>query len=379
MDLLEYQAKDLFRQVGIPVLPSQHIAHPSDLKSLTIPFPVVLKAQVYGGQRAGAGGIRFAENTIDAVAATQAIFSLPINGQYPDVVLAEAMYHHVEEYYVAIALDTSTRRPVLLGLRQGGSEVESTLQPLHQVIVDQEFSPFYARRLAIEMGLEGALIQAVSDVLERMYSLFTQKDLDLIEINPLAVSAKGQLMALDAKVAVNSAALGRHPELKSLQDEVSPPEGREGTAPSGLELVMLDGNIGILCNGAGLTMTTLDLIVNNAGNPACFLNLGSEVCHNAPADSFRYRLEWGLNLMMQNRNIDVVLINLINHIISCSQIAEAIAASVRRRMRSRRPLPQIVVRLLGHDLPQAAQTLEKVNVVMITDLDTAIAETVALS
>jgi succinyl-CoA synthetase beta subunit len=377
MDLLEYQAKELFRQVGIPVLPAQPIGHPSELKGLTVPFPVVLKSQVYSGRRAKAGGIRFVENTIDAVAAAQAIFSLPISGQYPDVVLAEARYQAEEELYVAIALDTSSRRPVLLGTRQGGVAVESSLNSLNQVIVDQEFSPFYARRLAIAMGLTGELIQSLSDVLERMYGLFIQKDLDLIEINPLAVGPTGELMALDGKISANSGAVGRHPELCLLQASGAPLDLCEGTSPKGLELVVLDGNIGILCNGAGLTMATLDLIVQNGGSPACFVNLGAEIRHDTSIDSLRHRLEWGLNSMIQNRSIQVVLVNLICNVVPCSQMAEAIAAVIRRRLRSRRPLPQLVVRLLGHEINEAAAILDKVNVVVITDLDAAIAETVA--
>lgn len=149
MDLLEYQAKELFRQMGIPVLPSQRIDHPTDLKGLRIPFPVVLKSQVYTGARGKLGGIRFVENTIDAIAAAQAIFHLPIMGKYPKVLLAEAKYNPEREFYLAVTLDPSSRRPLLLGSQFGGIDVESSLKHMRQVVVDQEFSPFYADRKSV--------------------------------------------------------------------------------------------------------------------------------------------------------------------------------------------------------------------------------------
>jgi succinyl-CoA synthetase beta subunit len=212
MDLLEYQAKELFRHIGIPVLPAQRIDHTSDLKALKIPYPVVLKSQVPTGGRGKAGGIKFVENTIDAIAAGQAIFDLAIRGAYPEVLLAEARYNAEQEFYLAVALDYTRRCPVLWGSPQGGIDSEAVKAQMEQVVVEGEFSPFYARRLAVKMGLQGQLIASVSKIVEAMYQLFIQKDLDLVEINPLGVSPSGELMALDGKVVVNDAALGRHPD-----------------------------------------------------------------------------------------------------------------------------------------------------------------------
>ena len=141
MDLLEYQAKTLFRQMDIPVLPSQRIDRAQDIKGLKIPYPVVLKSQVRAGGRGKAGGIKFVENTIDAVAAAQAIFNLPIVNEYPQVLLAEAKYDADQELYLAVVLDPMSRRPLLLGSRQGGVNLEATLSEVKQVIVNQAFSP----------------------------------------------------------------------------------------------------------------------------------------------------------------------------------------------------------------------------------------------
>ena len=215
MDLLEYQAKELFHQVGIPVLPSQPIAKLSELKHLHIPYPVVLKSQVHSGGRGRAGGIRFVQNTIDAVAAAQAIFSLPILKEYPEVILAEARYDAQEEFFLSIVLDYQLQRPVLMGSAKGGIDVETLLKHTQKVVLHQGFSPFYARRLATKMGLQGRLIHGVSIILEKMYQLFIEKDLDLVEINPLAVSSSGEFMALDGKITVNDMALSRHLDLLS--------------------------------------------------------------------------------------------------------------------------------------------------------------------
>lgn len=379
MDLLEYQAKELFRQFGIPVLPSQRIDHPRDLKALQVTYPVVLKSQVHSGRRAQAGGIRFVENTIDAVAAAQAIFHLAIAGEYPDVVLAEARFEAVQELYLAIAIDQSSRRPLLLGSQQGGAAVESVLKEMPQVIVEQEFSPYYARCLSIKMGLSGELIQSVSHVIERMYQLFAQKDLDLLEINPLAVGAKGELMALDGKVSVNDDALSRHADLAELK---SLPQSNEKYAPAlppGVELMELKGNIASVCNGAGLTMATMDLVQKAGGRPGKFLNLGGEFCHDLPPTLLAERLVAGLDWLAQCRGVRVILVNVLGTVVSCRQLAEAIALYLRRQPKGRGTPPKLVVRLMGRQWEQAESLLNRLGISVFTNLDEAIAETVALS
>jgi len=185
MDLLEYQVKEWFGKIGIPVLPSQRIDHPTDLKRLKIRYPIVLKSQVQAGEREKAGGVRIVETTIDAIATAQNIFNLPIWGQLPEVLLAESKYDAQEEFYLAVVLDTALCRPVLLGCTEANIDWETAGEKIQHVVVQQEFSPFYARRLALKMGLQGALMQTVSDIVEKLYQLFVQKDLDLVEIHPL--------------------------------------------------------------------------------------------------------------------------------------------------------------------------------------------------
>lgn len=371
MELLEYQAKELFRQVGIPVLPSQRINQPRDLKRLTLPYPVVLKSQVYTGQRAKAGGIRFVGNTIDAMAVAQTIFHLPIMGKYPDVLLAEAKYDADREFYLAVVLDSSSRCPVLLGSQQGGAEVETQINQIQQVIVEDQFSPFYARRLALKMKLKGQLIQSVSAIVEKMYDLFIRQDLDLIEINPLGVSASGELMALDGKITVNDAALGRHANLEQLLPQPF-------TTASGLNLVELEGNVGVLCNGAGLSMTTLDLIYKAKGKPAGFIDIGMEY---GPGSSFvplQVRIEQGLDRLQQIHDLRVIFINLIGSFIDCEQVAQIIANYLNAGSFTH-PAPPIVVRLVGEQFPQAQALLGSIDISVFDCLDEAIGTAITLA
>jgi succinyl-CoA synthetase beta subunit len=377
MDLLEYQAKELFRQMGIPVLPSQRIDHPRELKDLKISYPVVLKSQVPAGGRAKAGGIRFVENTIDAVAAAQTIFNLPIMGQYPEVVLAESKYDADRELYLAVALDQASRRPLLLGSQEGGKDTESILKRAQQVVIDQEFSPFYARRLVIKMGLRGELIRSVSLILEKMYRLFLQEDLDLVEINPLAVSHTGELMSLDGKITANDNALGRHGNLAALKAKLPSRSRARTIEPLGLELVELDGNIGVLCNGVGLTMATLDLVHLAGGKPASFLNVGRKFHHDLPPTTLQQRIEQGLELITRSRGARVIVINLFTTAVSCVDIAMAIVSYLHHHSTSY--TPQLVVRLVGNQLEEAKDLLEKEEVLLFGNLEEAIAQAVALS
>ncbi len=375
MDLLEYQAKELFRQMGIPVLPSQRIDHPSDLKGLRIPYPIVLKSQVKVGGRGKAGGVKFVENTIDAVAAAQTIFHLSIMGEYPQVLLAEAKYASQQEFYLAVVLDRAIRRPVLLGSIRGGIDAEATLEHIQQVVVDREFSPFYARRLTVKMGLKEELIQSVSAIVEAMFRLFSEKDLDLVEINPLGISAKGEVMALDGKVIANDEALGRHPELAELASKMGKSaKGEEITPlPPCMNFVQLDGNIAIACNGAGLTMATLDLVRFGEGNPANFVNVGGELCHDATPATLCDRIEKGLELVTRDKKVKVVLVNFLCSSISCDLAAGAIENFVRQREESLRQRHlHFVARLVGSEFDLAKERLSALKIPLFQDLEHAV-------
>lgn len=387
MDLLEYQAKEWFREIGIPVLPSQRIDRPSDIKGLKIPYPVVLKSQVRTGGRGRAGGVKFVENTIDAIAAAQTIFHLPILGEFPEVLLAEAKYDVTREFYLAVVLDAAARRPLLLGSPQGGIDVELAPELLQQVVVEQEFSPFYARRLAIKMNLQGDLIESVSDIVEKMYQLFVLKDLDLVEINPLGVSSQGELMALDGKVTVNDRAIARHPDIAVMAEKKA--NRANSPYPTGTlgswEEVEHSGNIGILGNGAGLVMATLDLVTDAGSKPATCLNVGHGRNLNTSPLAFCDRLEQGLNFIYQNKNIQVVLVNIVGSIPTATEIAQVIANFVQKNelATASKPRshthPRLIVRLTGSELDTAREQLTALSVPLVENLDEAVEQTVRLA
>jgi succinyl-CoA synthetase beta subunit len=295
MDLLEYQAKKLFRQIGIPVLPSETIAEPRELKQLQIPYPVVLKSQVKVGGRGKAGGVKFVTNTIDAIAAARTIFKLSILGEYPEIILAEARYNAEKELFLGIVLDYQLQRPVLFGSIYGGMDIERLIKNLQQVVIETEFSPFLARRLSSQMGLSGKLLLTVSAIIEKMYKLFCTKDLELIEINPLGVDVEGNLMALDGKISVNNDALAKHPEFVDLNPlksetvrqafQISSFPAFSTTEPK-LEVALatkspvhwLDwqdkkGKIAILANDDDLALLCWDLIRQKKEKPACAIVL----------------------------------------------------------------------------------------------------------
>ncbi len=391
MDLLEYQAKTLFRQMDIPVLPSQRIDRAQDIKGLKIPYPVVLKSQVRAGGRGKAGGIKFVENTIDAVAAAQAIFNLPIVNEYPQVLLAEAKYDADQELYLAVVLDPMSRRPLLLGSRQGGVNLEATLSEVKQVIVNQAFSPFYARKLMVKMGLQDHLILAVSEIVEKMYRLFIEKDLDLVEINPLGISPMGEVMALDGKVIVNNAALKRHPDLIQLMTSSSPPQqiqngsvlplsalrnAKKETSPA-VDFVELQGNIGVLCNGAALTLATLDLIIQAQGKPANFVNLSGEDYFEL-TDNSRSRLYTGLDQVSQSNHIKVILINLVTHQ-NASHILISEIVSYLKQKTYQKSLPSIILRLALNPKNTDEQQLANLPIKLFQNLDDAVKQAVTLA
>jgi succinyl-CoA synthetase beta subunit len=420
MDLLEYQAKELFREIGIPVLPSQRIDHPRDLKRLQIPYPVVLKSQVPTGGRARAGGIRFVENTIDAIAAARAIFNLPILGRYPHVLLAEARYDAERELYLAVILDYALGHPVLLGSPQGGVNVEAVIEGMQRVVVEEEFSPFYARRLALKMGLQGNLIESVSEIIQKMYQLFIQKDLDLVEINPLAISSTGEVMALDGKITANDYALGRHSELATLTSTIAESNTNQQLSSSYLtELNWTDGdgNIGIVCNDTCLAAATLDLVYQSNGKPASCLIVDSYASWDVQSVSSPVQqLQNALQQITDVDGIKVILVNILSSAAASEQVAEVIAnyllfkveeksvvggteravrpsgvnlsprrerssgiGTVNRHSAAVRRLPHFVIRIVGEKLDSTNENVTEIPVHWVDNLEEAVTTAISLA
>jgi succinyl-CoA synthetase beta subunit len=402
MDLLEYQVKEWFGKIGIPVLPSQRIDHPTDLKRLKIHYPIVLKSQVQAGEREKVGGVRIVETTIDAIAAAQNIFNLPIWGQLPEVLLAEAKYDAQEEFYLAVVLDTTLCRPILLGSKEANIEWETAGEKIQHVVVEQEFSPFYARRLAVKMGLQGTLIQSVSDIIEKLYQLFVQKDLDLVEIHPLGVNSTGEVMALNGKVRVNERAINRHPEIAEMAarmiDLCHGNQKKNSLLGNGDSLEM-QGKIAILGNGKGSVLTTLDAVANAGGKPGKCINLRHSFMSDTRTTTFSDRLFSSLETLMQDQDIQVILINFLGNIPQVNQLSEIIAnflqldssktasqssATNGNHNQQDAHLPKLVLRLAGSEFNHTREYLANLSTsnqspIVVENLDEAVKQAVRLA
>ncbi len=313
MELLEYQAKKLFRQVGIPVLPSETIANPKDLKQLQIPYPVVLKSQVRAGGRGKAGGVKFVSNTIDAIAVARNIFNLSILGEYPEVILAEARYNARQELFLGIVLDYDLQCPVIFGSCSGGMNVDLLLENLQQIAIEREFSPFLARRLTVMMGLSGDLLLSVSEIIAKMYRLFRAHDLDLIEINPLAVGEEGQLMALDGKITIGDRTFPSDSESLDLTIKKNRADANfEITQPEKLGIRRLNwlnrqGKIALVTNNNELAILIWDLLSQQEAHPGCAVIIDSV---SSQEQILRQQLQQILAQLQSQNNIKVLLINL---------------------------------------------------------------------
>jgi succinyl-CoA synthetase beta subunit len=352
MELLEYQAKELFRMIGIPILPSQTIKDSRKIKQLQIPYPVVLKSQVRSGGRGKAGGVRFVANTIDAIAAARAIFNLSILGEYPEVILAEAHYNTQKELFLAIVLDYDLQCPVLLGSAFGGMNVEALLANLQQVVVDPDFSLFQARRLAASMELSGKLICSVSEIIAKMYCLFQKHDLDLIEINPLGINTQGELMALDGKIIINDYGLARQPVIETLsfskhQQKISlnnflTPNSHNSTQMGWrwLDWRNPTGKIAIITNSFDLALLTWDLLHQNKAIPCCGVIINNSLAGES-SDLKLYQEKIGqiLQELESIKEIKAILVNIWDTEPVSRAIVQAIANYCQSFVQSTSPSP----------------------------------------
>src|ERR687894_809969 len=267
MDLLEYQGKQLFRDHGVPTPDGQpaQTAQEALKAAEDLGYPVVIKAQVLIGGRGKAGGIKLAHDREEAHEHAEAILGMDIRGFTVRELYVEKTSDISEEYYAAVLLDRGAKKPMVMLSRMGGMDVEEIAErdptAIARVHVDPlvGFQDFHGRRLAFEAGIASDVIRPVGAMLGKLYEVFEREDATLVEVNPLLVTKGREVVALDAKVTIDANALYRHPDVAELRD-VSREDAQERMAKErGLTYVKLDGNVGILGNGAGLEMSTLDV------------------------------------------------------------------------------------------------------------------------
>ncbi len=332
MNLHEYQAKRLLAEEGVPVpraIPAFSVREAvNQARELGGPAWVV-KAQVHAGGRGKAGGVQVVQSIAEVEKVAQALLGKPLvtaqtgpQGQHVAALLIEEPSAIARELYLALMVDRAQARITFLATQEGGMDIEELAatrpEALKKLVVDPStgFLPFQARQLGFQFGLDAGQVQQLTRIMQGMYRLAQKLDALMVEINPLAVTADGRLLALDAKLVMDDNALYRHPESDELFDSTQQ-DGREITARQfGLNYISLDGNIGCMVNGAGLAMATMDLIKLHGGAPANFLDVGGGAAADKVTQAFK--------LILSDTRVKAILVNIFGGITRCDLLAEGI-------------------------------------------------------
>jgi len=320
MKLYEYQGKELFSKFDISVPNGKLVKDESDFSDLK--FPAVLKAQVPIGGRGKAGGIKSVENIKDAKEKLSKIMGMDIRGYTVKKVLAEEKVDIKHELYLSITLDRSKRMPLIMASRQGGVDIESV--PDEKIFKEWVnpligIQPYHIRGIVSKLKLEKEEGKAVAKIISKIYNLFRQKDCELVEINPLIISKKGDVIALDSKMNINDDAMYRHPDIIPEHVELTPLE--MDAKEKGIAFIQLDGNIGVIANGAGLTMATLDALTNYEGKGGVFLDLGGTDDPEKVKQAFQ---------LMKKAKPKVIFLNLFGGITRCDTVAKGVKEVISR-------------------------------------------------
>ncbi|MBI5094361.1 MAG: ADP-forming succinate--CoA ligase subunit beta [Candidatus Hydrogenedentes bacterium] len=345
MKIHEYQAKELFRACGIPT-PDGAVATTlaeAQAAAQKLGLPIVIKAQVHVGGRGKAGGVKVVTDPKQVVPVAEKILALTIKDLPVRKVLVTPAANIAKEVYLSILLDRGARKVVFIGCADGGVEIEETAKTAPEKILRLECSAKELANLpkdkllpfAGKLFSDASQANQAADIMAKMGKLFLEKDCSLVEINPLIVDDKGQVIALDAKVLLDDNALYRHPELVTLRDMDSEDADELNAKEVGLSFIRLEGSIGCMVNGAGLAMATMDTIKHFGGAPANFLDVGGSSDPKKVVAAFKY--------ILKDPAIKVILINIFGGITRCDDIARGILASLKELTV---PVP-IVIRLIG--------------------------------
>ncbi|VAW53542.1 Succinyl-CoA ligase [ADP-forming] beta chain [hydrothermal vent metagenome] len=377
MNLHEYQAKQIFAQYGMPV-PNNQAVESIDgvadaLKKLAGDRWVV-KAQVHAGGRGKAGGVKLVDSA-DAV--TQAVkamlgtnlvtYQTDAQGQPVNQVLIEEISNIKNELYLGAVIDRASQRVVIMASTEGGMEIEKVAAETPEKILKTTINPltglqpYQSRELAFGLGLEGDQIKQFAVLLNGFAKMFIEKDLSLVEINPLVVTEEGQLICLDGKINIDDNAMYRQKEVLAMRDETQENERENRAKEWDLNYISLDGDIGCMVNGAGLAMATMDLIKLCGGEPANFLDVGGGATKERVTEAFK--------IILSDSNVKGILVNIFGGIVRCDLIAEGIIGAVEEVHVN---VP-VVVRLEGNNAERGSQLLSDsdVNIIAANDLTDA--------
>lgn len=383
MNFHEYQAKELFAAYGIPVpagiiadTPEAAVAAAKELGG----DMWVVKAQVHAGGRGKAGGVKLARSLDEVSAEAERMLNMKISTyqtgglELPvdNVLICEAL-DIASELYLSALVDRANRCVTFIGSAAGGVNIEEVAatepEKLITVKIDNTagLRPFQGRKMGFGMGLNGTQVRQLTKIMDGLYRLFKDKDLSLIEVNPLIITESGDLLALDAKINADGNALFRHPDLAAMRDEAQEDPTEVEASKHDLNYVTLDGNIGCMVNGAGLAMATMDVIQLNGGEPANFLDVGGTSNAERVAEAFK--------LILSSEHVEAILVNIFGGIVRCDEIAQGVIAAVGEVGVS---VP-VVVRLEGTNVEKGKQLLNESGLAIIAadDLNDAAQKVVA--
>ena len=353
MDLYEYQGKELLRRFDVETLEGSVATTPEEARAAAeqLGGPVAVKAQVLTGGRGKAGGIKVVEEPEDVQEAARQILGMDIRGHKVRRVLVEAGVEISTEMYLSVMVDRAAKKPLILFSSEGGVDIEEVAErnpeAIVRIYVDPLLGllPYQVRELTFSAGLEGDVAKGVGRTLSNLYRAFSESDESLVEINPLVATSDGRVLALDAKVTVDNSSLFRHRDIADLHDvDAADPEEQRALEAS-LQYVKLDGDVGILGNGAGLVMSTLDVVAQAGGEPANFCDVGG----GANAEM----ISEALDIVTANKQVKSVLFNIFGGITRGDEVARGLLEALER---SEIDLP-IVVRLDGTNAEEGRQIL----------------------
>jgi succinyl-CoA synthetase beta subunit len=373
VNLHEYQARDLLQRFGVPVPDAVVADTPDEVARIAqrLGGRVVVKAQVHAGGRGKAGGVKLAANPDEARAAAGRILGMQIKGLTVKRVLVAPAAAIASESYVGIIVDRASRRPVLIVSPAGGVDIEEvaarTPEQIHRVAVDPRYGllPHQAQGLAFTLYRDVAQVRAAATIMQQLYTAVYAVGASLAEINPLITTPDGQVVALDAKIAIDDNELERRPDIAALRDPDAEDPAEVAARAAGLSFIKLAGSVGCCVNGAGLAMATMDLVKYYGGEPANFLDIGGS--------SNPQKVVTALQIITADPSVKAILFNIFGGITRCDDVANGIVTATRQV-----PLQvPIVIRLTGTNEREGVAILEGAGFAALTDMDDAVRRAVA--
>ncbi len=376
MFLYEHEGKEIFQKYGIPIPPNGVAYSVEEALNIAkkIGYPVVIKPQILGGRRGKAGAIRFAENDDELINNAQELLSMDIRGEKVKRVLVEKKVNIAHEYYISFLMDFYERKPIVMFSTEGGIEIEEVARTKPEAIskryipLEYGMTSFIAMEMLNDVGIKGQEARKFIPIFINLWKAFSEGDLLLAEINPLVKTVEGEVIAVDARVMVDDNAEFRQKWIREFKERRGGKESLEYKAKEkGISLVVLEGDIGVIGNGAGLTMATVDLVKEFGGEPADFLDIGGGA---GPERVFE-----AIKSIIQLPNIKVIIMNIFGGITRCDLVAKGILEALSK-LDLKIPL---VVRLTGTNEKEGRAILEKAGIKAYTDMIEAVKKAVELS